>query len=162
MCSGVEIALLAATAVSTVGTLKAGEKQQEAYNYNAQVAEETAVQEQKKSAYDEQMHRAEVRRILSTQRALYGKSGVTIEGSPLLVMEDTAKQGELDALAIRYGGDVAAARARSEASLLRMQGENVREASYYQAGSTLLGGGTSLFLNRRKLSRGYYDTIVKG
>jgi len=60
-----------------------------------------------------------------------------------LVMEDTAAQGELDALAIRYGGDVNAARNRSAANLSRMQGSTAMTASYFQAGSTLLSGAAS-------------------
>jgi len=66
-----------------------------------------------------------------------------MEGSPLLVMEDTAATGELDALTIRYGGDVAAARSRSSANLSRMQGRAAQVGSYFTAGSTLLSGASS-------------------
>jgi len=149
MCTGVEIALLAAAAVSTAGVLESGRQQSKMAEYNARVAGQGAEVAGEKAAYDEQLHREQVRKILSQQRALYGKSGVEgTTGSPLLVMEDTVKQGELDALAIRYGGEVEAARARSGANLSRMQGNAARTASYWQAGTTLLSGGAKAYGNR--------------
>jgi hypothetical protein len=70
-------------------------------------------------------------------------SGVSSEsGSPVLVMEDSVKQGALDALAIRYGGDVEAARQRSAANLYKMQGNNAMTAGFINAGSSLLSGAS--------------------
>ena len=90
---------------------------------------------------------------MSRQRALYGKSGVEIEGSPLLVMEDTAAQGEMDALAIRWGGDVAAARARSEANLMKMQGRTAGRLGAIQAGTTLLSGAGQTYRDYRTYNK---------
>lgn len=145
MCTGVEIAYVAAAAVAAGGAVYAGDQQRKAANQNADIAEQNAIAAQNKAAYDETRHREGVRKLLSAQRALYGKSGVDMEGSPLLVMEDTAGQGELDALAIRYGGDIAAARDRSAANLSRMQGGAAQTASYFQAGSTLLSGASNAY-----------------
>lgn len=143
---GVE-ALIAITALSAIagagGALYSGAKQQEAADYNAAVAEQGARAAQDKASYDEDIHRERVRKLISTQRALYGKSGVEISGSPLLVLEDTAGQGELDALAIRYGGNVNAAQQKSSATLSRMQGSAARTSSYIQAGTSLLTGAGS-------------------
>ncbi len=151
MCTGVEIALIAAAAVSAGGALYQGEQQRKAASENADIAERAALAEKNAAAYNEELHRERVRKILSTQRALYGKSGLDMSGSPLLVMEDTAAQGELDALAIRYGGDVAAAKERSIANLSRMQGSAAATSSYFSAGSTLLSAGSSYYGNQMKL-----------
>ena len=111
-------------------------------SYNKAVADQAADAAEDKARYDENLHRERVRKLLSTQRALYGKSGVDIEtGSPLLTELDTVGQGELDALAIRYGGDVESARARSAGRLAKMEGKSKATASYIQAGSSLLSGG---------------------
>ena len=143
-------AAIAAAAIGAGATVYSADQQRRAGNqqadYNANVAEEEAKAARAKAEYDEKAHRENVRKILATQRALYGKSGVSMEGSPLMVMEDTQKQGELDALAIRYGGDVASARARSEANVAKMTGRNnayAAKAGYMQAGSTLLSGAAS-------------------
>jgi hypothetical protein len=132
--------------------MESASAQKKMADYNAAVAEQGAAAARDKAAYDEAMHREQVRKILSTQRALFGVSGVDMTGSPLLVMEDTAKKSELDALAIRYGGDVAAARERSQANLSRMQGEAVKTSSYYQAGSTLLQGASNTYGNYQKMT----------
>lgn len=42
--------------------------------------------------------------FLSTQKAVYAKSGVELSGSPLLVMADTEKNIHLDALITRLNG----------------------------------------------------------
>ena len=143
-------AVVAAAVIAAGAGVYSADQQRRAGNqqadYNAAVAEEDAKAAKARAEYDEKTHRENVRKILATQRALYGKSGVSMEGSPLLVMEDTQKQGELYALAIRYGGDVASARSRSEANLARMTGRNnayAAKGGYIQAGSTLLSGAAS-------------------
>jgi hypothetical protein len=145
-------AVVAAAVIAAGAGAYSADQQRRAGNqqadYNAAVAEEDAKAAKAKAEYDEKAHRENVRKILATQRALYGKSGLSMEGSPLLVMEDTEKQGELDALAIRYGGDVASARSRSEANLARMTGRNnayAAKGGYIQAGSTLLSGAASAY-----------------
>lgn len=140
-------AAVASAGVGTAGAIQSGKSQEDMAEYNAAVATEDAKAAKYKAGYDEQAHRDQVRKTLSAQRAAYGASGVDMTGSPLLVMEDTAQQGELDALAIRYGGDVEASRQRSAANLYRMQGSSAKTSSYYQAGSTLLSGASSTLSN---------------
>lgn len=132
------------TVVSAAGALYSASQQQKAADYNAKVAEVNARTAEDKAKYEEQMHRERVRKILGTQRSMYGASGLDTTGSPMLVMEDTKAQGELDALAIRHGGDVAAAQARSEANLYRMQGQSAMTAGYFSAGSSLLSGAADV------------------
>jgi len=142
------VAVVAAI-VGAVGTISAGDASRRAANQNADAQEQAAIAAQRKASYEEKMHRESVAKLLSAQRSLYGKSGVEMEGSPLLTMEDTAGQGEMDALAIRYGGDVAAAQQRSAANLSRMQASAVQTASYFQAGSTLLSGASTVIKGAR-------------
>lgn len=133
-----------AAVVSATGMIVSADAQRRAANQNADIQEQAADAARKKAAYDEQMHRERIEKILSAQRALYGKSGVDMSsGSALLVAEDTASQGELDALAIRYGGDVDAARLRSGANLSRMQGSDAQTAGMIGAGATLLQGASN-------------------
>jgi len=139
------IALVASTAVATAGTLYSGEQQRKAASRNADIQEADARAATQRAEYDADLHREDVRRLVSAQRAAYGKSGVTMEGSPLLTIEDTIEKGGLDALAIRYGGDIAAARSRSAANLSRMQGSAAKTSSYFQAGSSLLAGAGNAY-----------------
>jgi len=116
-------------------------------NRNAQIAEQNAEAAKLAGAAKEEQSRDEVRRVLARQRALVGASGITTEGSPLLVMMETARQGELDALRIRYTSEVEARQGlfqaqqyQSEATLQRYQGKQAQKAGYLSAGGTLLTG----------------------
>lgn len=111
-------------------------------DYNAEVAEQEALAAEDEAAYNEEVHRENVRALLSSQRSLYGKSGVSGEGSPLLSLQDTAGQGELDALVIRHGGEVEAAQSRSSANLYKMQGSTALTSGYLNAGSSLLSSAS--------------------
>ncbi|PKN37682.1 MAG: hypothetical protein CVU62_08125 [Deltaproteobacteria bacterium HGW-Deltaproteobacteria-2] len=144
---GLETGLAVAGIVASVaGTLITASQQSDMSNYNAAVANQNAEAIEDKAAYDAKMHNQEVRKMLATQRSLYGKSGVSSEeGSPLLVMNDTVKQGAMDALAIRYGGDVEAAKQRSAANLYKMEGKNIKTAGAIGAGTTLLAGAGNLY-----------------
>jgi hypothetical protein len=138
------------TLVSTAGAIQQGQAEREAAEYNAEVMRQGAQASRDKAEYDETIHRERIRRLLSSQRAEYGASGVDMAGSPLLVLEDTAAQGELDARAIRYGGEVEARQKLSQAEIYEQQGKSAKTASYYKAGSSLLSGGASI-------AKTYYD-----
>ena len=149
----IAIAAVAAAATSAAGTIYSGQQQRKAASYSADVAEQAARAARERAAYDEEMHRERIRKTLSTIRSLYGKSGVDMVGTPLLALEETAAQGEMDALAIRYGGDVAAAQKRSEAALYKMQGRTAQTSSYFQAGSTLLQGAGSAYRTKAAMTK---------
>jgi hypothetical protein len=129
-----------AAVVSAGGAVYAGAQEEKAAKKNERIALDAAAAAKEKAAYEEAAHRERVRKLISSQRAAYGKSGVDTTGTPLLVLEDTAKQGELDALAIRYGGDVEEARRKSEASLYKLQGNTAKTSGYIGAGKSLLSG----------------------
>lgn len=142
--SFVYVAVAAATIVTSVaGTVYASEKTAQAEEYNEKVYEQEAQAAKEKAGYEEELHRERVQRLISSQRAAVGASGVELTGTPLLALEDTASQGELDALAIRYGGDIESARARSAATLSKMSAKSTRRIGYAQAGSSLLSGASS-------------------
>ena len=113
------------TGVSAYGQWQSGEAQKKAYKYQSRVS-------QIEAAETERLHRVELKRMMASQRALYAKAGVDISsGSPLLVMSETAAEGERIAHAIRRGGI-------SKAEL----------ESYYGRASAYAGrlGGASTFL----------------
>ena len=137
---GVETAILVSAIVGAAGSAYGAYQSNQTGKYNQRVAEADAEAAGQKAAYDADLHRSRVRKLLSSQRALYGKSGVDLAGSPLLAIEDTAGQGELDALAIRYGGSVDAARSKSQGQLAAIQGRTGAVVGLGQAGRTLLSG----------------------
>ena len=101
-------------------------------------AASSAAQERKLARERERMSRRDSALLLGRQRAVAAAQGSTMEGSPLMVLEDTAAEAELEALHIREGG-------AARASALIKQGKNAQTAAYMNAGNTLLGGVAKAF-----------------
>lgn len=154
--SGTEV-LIALSAVSAVvgaaGALQAGAAQAEAAEFNAAVSEQEAKRARQAAAFEEQRVRDAARRVAGAQRAAIGASGIGFEGSPLLVMAETAEEAEIDALAVRFSGSAAEARAKSQATLDRLEARQARTTGFFKAGASILGGakGIAEALNPPKL-----------
>lgn len=137
--------------------------------YNAKVAQRNAeyVRQQqvmeearRKKAVEFEALQAERRRneILAKQRAIIGATGVTMEGSPLLVAEDTAEQLALEKGNVIeninlesmrkqeamgreiYGYKTTSILDMSRASASKAYGASAKRLGYYQAGASLLQG----------------------
>jgi hypothetical protein len=113
-----------------------------ASKFNARVADNNAVIAEQNAAADESRQRRAADRQLAQTRALVGAAGVTLEGSPLEVLEDQAMEAELDALNIRYGGALQASNYRSQSQLGRSAARSAMTQGYISAGSSLLKGAT--------------------
>lgn len=122
---------VASTAMSVMGTLSAGKAAQGAANYNAQSA---LMEAQSREA----AQRAQAARQIGATRATIGKSGATSEGTPLLVLAESAANAEIDALNTRQTGE-------RQAALYRAQGVNARRAGYIQAGTSLLSSAGKFY-----------------
>jgi len=152
--------LVAITAVTTLVTsavgagLSATAKREEAkasnkaaeYNAqiserNAEIAELQAVDAEKRGVIAESQHRLRMARLVGSQRVSAAGSGVVVdEGSPLEILQDADRFGELDALTIR-------ANAAREAWGFRTQvGDFTSRAALARAtkGDPELAFGTSL------------------
>lgn len=157
--TGAEIPLLiAATAVSTYSAVQQGRsaaaqaKQDAAWlDYNAKVAKREAEAERKAGEFEATQQGRIAKQIQARLRARVGKSGVTMEGSPLLLAEDTAAQLAIESANIRTTGirrvgmwksksilDTSMARAARKAA------PGYRQAGYTKAGASILQGGASV------------------
>ena len=129
----------AASAVGAASAIQQGQNQAKLGEYNLQVAQNQAEQARIKAAYDAERQRELARKVSGTQR-----SAMASAGGELLDMSDViaenARNAEMDALAIRYGGDTAAAAARQQGILAKAQAQAAKQASYGQAASSLLTG----------------------
>lgn len=132
---------VAALGVQAIGSIVGGIRQDKISKYNAKVSEQAAISAEKKAEFDETAHRERVRKALSTQRTRIAKSGIDVTGSPLLAIEESAAAGEMDALAIRFGGEVESERLRSQAKGERFAGKSAKRASFLSAGGSLLSAG---------------------
>lgn len=125
-------------AISAVGSLKDGQDQESAGKYNAEVASLTS---------HEQARRDEIqaRMVIGQDRASYGASGVTLEGSPLDVLQQSAKMAELDRLTTIYAGETQSAAYSASASAAKTK-------SALSASGTLVGAFAGYKANSAKSS----------
>ena len=132
--------MVAGMVISAAATTYSAYKQKEMADYNADLIKDQTKAEESRAKVEESRHREQLKKLIGTQRAMYGKSGVTTEGSPLLVMEETAAQGEIDALLIRQHGQARAAELSGERALVTMGGRQAFYGGITRAGGSLLTG----------------------
>jgi hypothetical protein len=172
--TGFEIAILTTaivgTSVAAYGQYQQGKQaQQQAKNeaawnrYNAKVAQRQAEAEDIAARFESEQHKRQAESLLARQRALIGASGVEMEGSPLLVAEDTAAQLAKEATNLRLTGQRRAEAYRSQsildvsmASAAKSRAAGFGRAALIGAGGTLLQGGA------QAASMGYQMGLFRG
>lgn len=109
-----------------------------ANQYNAQIrtAKYNAAIAQQDSQLESRRRTAEGQRQVATIRAARAKSGVTMQGSPLLVAAHSLAQVELDAMNARITG-------AHEANLYKQQARSYQKAKPFGVGTSLLRGAAS-------------------
>lgn len=148
------IAAVGSGVVGAVGAMQQAQAASAAATYNKQVADYNASVSQRNqqatldvTGEQQEEQRRENRRTLGTIRAAYGASGLTLEGSPLDVMEDTAQEQAYGVAKIGYKGAVKAIGYKDEAAnytakgvLDQMQADYAERAGPINAAAALLGG----------------------
>ena len=138
----ISIGLMAAsTAITAIGAIKQGQAANAVAQYNAKLEENNA---RAAIASSEENARREGRLGRKRQGELRAY-GVSMD-----VLEDSAKEEELNLLSILHGGEVQASGARNTARLDRARGRNALTQSYFSASGALLKGGS-------KVAGGYAD-----
>lgn len=162
-------AMLIMTAVG-VGTAAYGQYQQgktaqtqaraqAAWNlYNAKVAQREAEVERQATAFDLQQQKKRARAILSKQRAIIGATGVEMEGSPLLVAEDTAAELAKEEVNIQLRGARRAMGFKSQsildiskASAAKARAAGFGRAAVIGAGASILQGTATAAFRRGQM-----------
>ena len=172
---------VAGTGISTYGAIQSGQAQaamarananyiSQVTRYNAEVARRGAEAARRNAETIKQAGEAEAARhrqkssdLLARQRAAYAASGVEFEGSPLLLMQETAARAEQDALGILYNYQVKAAEQERQAwkmetgaglteweggrqtDLQRYSGEQAATAGWLGGAASLLKGGYEMY-----------------
>ena len=151
--------MLAAAAVQAIGAIQAGQAAKEEANarananiYNSKVKEmQAGIARQQANAREEQQRR-KGRQILGAQRAAISESGIGLMGSALDIAEESSTRAELDALTVRYEGELEskglladAEQERYESKVNVMAGKNAMRGAYLSATSALLSGGAKTY-----------------
>jgi hypothetical protein len=151
MCDPATLAMMATAAkaasavsgvVGAIGAVQQGRSQAKIGEYNAKVAENQAIAARQKAAFDEDRQRQQARMFAGKQRAGLAAAGGE-QGDAGDVLSMTAEEAEIDALAIRYGGNIAAQSAMQQGALAKAQAKQASKSSYMQAGKSLLTAGSA-------------------
>lgn len=174
-------AAVAAATISAAGAIYQGQQQAqlaerqaqaEAYNYEAQaqanefnatVQRENARAAAEQANQKEEANRRRFRMIQGQTMAGVAQSGTGFDGSNAMLIEQNELYNELDALNIRYEGDMASKGLMSQAQLNtynaginrnnastaittgNMTANAAKTGSYFNAGSSLLSGASSYY-----------------
>jgi hypothetical protein len=156
------IAAIAGLGISVAGGIMAanaqqqqGRQMQQAENYNAAVARQTAEATRVAGQFEVDKQRRENARFLGTQRARMAASGVTFSGSPLDVMSDTIADQELDLAALRYNTEIGAGRAMSQAGYSDFLGKSYAKQGAIAGNENLFKAGTTLLTSGANISNKY-------
>lgn len=139
--TGAEIAFgLAAIASATATTYSAVSSYQTG-QYNAALAERQARIEKKRGEIAQEQIRRQAEETKSRQRAAYAARGVTMKGSPLQVIADSAIEFEKDAAIAQYNTDIGVSRAKSKAKRSKMKGQQALVGGLLETTGSLLTAG---------------------
>lgn len=143
---GLQTALFAFQAVSGVKSFidqsKAAKATKRANAAAMQAATEEARLTKEDAAYAADQERKEAARVRGQQIAAYLRSGVTLEGSPLLTTSETDAQGERNAK-----NTIDNAESRARAIVLRGQAgqQTVSSPDIFGTGANILGAAKTAF-----------------
>lgn len=148
MAAAVPFLIAASTALAAVSAISQAQQAKATGEYNAAIGARNAGIAREQAARDaEAQHRGAVRAI-GAARAAYGASGVTLEGSPLDVLESSAAEAELDRQNILYKGELRAMGYGETAALDLSRGKAAARSGYAQAGSAILMGAGNYYGSR--------------
>lgn len=139
MADPITLIAIAGTVFSTVGAIQQGRAEQKALNYNATIQRQNAEVEIAAAEARAERRRREMDKLVSTQRALAGASGLTVD-SFQDVMAETIMTMETDALNTEYGGLARAQGLEAGARLDVAAGENARLTGMWSGAANLLTG----------------------
>ena len=137
--------MAAGTVVSAYSAYQQGKMQRDLNEYNAKIAENNKILADRQYEIDHKEHQKRYRRLLGNQRVSYAKSGVTMEGSVIDVIEDSAIASNWEIQKMKYNRDVRKAGYTASATRSRFVGQSAYWAGKMNAAGTLLTDGMDTY-----------------
>ena len=147
------IAAIAGAAASVGGATYAAVQSSAASDRQAKFATQQAEVAKAAAAAEAADARRKARYLLGKEAAAAGASGVRLEGSPLLVMLDSAAESELEAQRKLYAGELQGAGYSARADEYRSAGRSAAIGYGIRAGSTLLTSGSTYYQGKQGQGR---------
>ena len=135
---------LIGTAVSAIGQKQAGDAAETQANQNAALGQAEGRLAESQAMTAETTQRQSAREFLGRQQAAFAESGVT-GGSSTHIMNQSAINAELDALNVRYRGQLTKFGYNYNANSMITEGQTQKRNSNLLAGATLLRGASNYY-----------------
>lgn len=144
MCADPLTLTLLSTGLQVFGSIAGGNAQADSDKRQAQQIGRQAALENERTAEEIRRERRDQKRLVGSQIANFSANGIQIDGSAADVIEDSAREADLDIEAIRFGNRTKQENFAFEQGQLRQRGRNSRRAGFVNAFSSLVSGGTKL------------------
>lgn len=135
--------MIASAGMQAIGSIAQGNAANAAAQANARSLDLQAEAESRAAGAREEQQRRSNRQFLGTQRAALAQAGIGVDGSAYDIARQSAISAELDALNIRYEGQLRSKGLRDQATVTRFEGRQARTAGFLGAGAALLSGGAN-------------------
>ncbi len=167
-----EMVQVASAAAGAISAISGGNRQAQQYNsaaqaaeYNAQVDRNRADNAMQVANANEEAQRRHARIVIGQTRAGLAQAGIGAEGSASDVLQQSSENAELDALNIRYQGQLQAQGLTNQANLddytartARSNASSARTGGWLNAGASLLSSAGTAYGRNATLqaaSKGY-------
>jgi hypothetical protein len=127
-----------AAVVAGVSSIAQSDAQRRAAHAQGDILRERAKVAQNQAFANEEAQRRTADQIIGQQRAAVTQSGFTADGTNLDLVKQSATNAELDALNIRYEGQLQAVGDIQQANLSNMAATDATQAGIYNAGASAL------------------------
>lgn len=135
--------------VTGIGQLKNAKSDISVGNYNADIYNQNAQAARQSQELLEVQKRRNLKSIISSQKAIYGSSGIKLSGSPLEVMADSIKNANMDIAIDKYNSEVQARGYENQAQLEKYQAKQKSAINYAKATSTFLSTAAGLYQTQK-------------
>lgn len=131
--------------VSAVGSVSGAYYQAAVLRNNAMIAKNNARIKIAEGQNAEVVQRLKTGTLIGAQKATFAGGNIDVaSGSVADVVGNTAMLGELDALTLRYNAESEALDLKNQAAALSSQANQTITAGWFDAASTILGGGAGV------------------
>lgn len=131
--------------VGAIGSIASGNASAAASRQQADLYARQAMLERQQAEFNANQQQEKDVHFMSTQRSSMLAAGVSLQGTPTDVLEDTARQTSLDEQAIRYNGEIKAQNFEGQAAIFRTKAAGQQTAGFFGALSPLIKGATGAF-----------------
>jgi len=139
-------AIIGGSGLSAYSTIMGGKEAAEIGKYQQLQYESEAQAEIAAGAEEARAKRDEGRRLTASQIAAVSASGGGLVGSNLIVMAESARNVEMDALTIERNAQIRARALRTQGDLARYEGQLARRNARTRAFSDILGTAGQMYL----------------